>query len=157
MSEQEIQSLESRFPAVSGQAFAAARQRVLASGQSVLQTEGSRVVRVFPDGRKEVVKAIEEQDIPNLPARVYLRGFLTQIARVLKVDRARLADGYLACVEKLGAPRVAVNCAGIGRAARTISKSGPHDLGMFAQVIQVNLIGTFNVIRLALRRFDLRR
>jgi NAD(P)-dependent dehydrogenase (short-subunit alcohol dehydrogenase family) len=52
-------------------------------------------------------------------------------------------------VEKLGAPRVVVNCAGIGRAARTISKSGPHDLGMFAQVIQVNLIGTFNVIRLA--------
>jgi NAD(P)-dependent dehydrogenase (short-subunit alcohol dehydrogenase family) len=42
-----------------------------------------------------------------------------------------------------------VNCAGIGRAARTISKSGPHDLGMFTQVIQVNLIGTFNVIRLA--------
>jgi NAD(P)-dependent dehydrogenase (short-subunit alcohol dehydrogenase family) len=42
-----------------------------------------------------------------------------------------------------------VNCAGIGRAARTISKTGPHDLAMFAQVIQVNLIGTFNVIRLA--------
>src|SRR6202042_1253401 len=39
--------------------------------------------------------------------------------------------------------------AGIGRAARTISKSGPHDLAMFSQVIQVNLIGTFNVIRLA--------
>ncbi len=52
-------------------------------------------------------------------------------------------------VEKLGAPRVVVNCAGIGRAARTISKSGPHDLAMFSQVIQVNLIGTFNVIRLA--------
>ena len=52
-------------------------------------------------------------------------------------------------VEKLGAPRVVVNCAGIGRAARTISKSGPHDLGMFSQVIQVNLIGTFNVIRVA--------
>src|SRR4030088_1269281 len=52
-------------------------------------------------------------------------------------------------VERLGAPRVVVNCAGIGRAARTISKNGPHDLGMFSQVIQVNLIGTFNVIRLA--------
>ncbi len=53
--------------------------------------------------------------------------------------------------EALGgaAPRVVVNCAGIGRAARTISKSGPHDLGMFTQVIQVNLIGTFNVIRVA--------
>ena len=51
-------------------------------------------------------------------------------------------------VEKLGAPRVLVNCAGIGRAARTISKGGPHDLSMFSQVIQVNLIGTFNAIRL---------
>lgn len=59
MSEQEIQSLEDRFPAVSGRAFAAARQRVLASGQSVLQTEGERMVRVFPDGRKELVKKIE--------------------------------------------------------------------------------------------------
>ena len=44
-----------------------------------------------------------------------------------------------------------MNCAGIGRAARTIVQGGPHDLGMFAQVIQVNLIGTFNVIRLASR------
>ena len=52
-------------------------------------------------------------------------------------------------VERLGAPRVTVNCAGIGRSGRTISKSGPHDLAMFSQVIQVNLIGTFNVIRIA--------
>jgi len=52
-------------------------------------------------------------------------------------------------VEKLGVPRVVVNCAGIGRSGRTISKSGPHDLAMFSQVIQVNLIGTFNVIRVA--------
>src|SRR5207244_13571972 len=51
--------------------------------------------------------------------------------------------------DRLGAPRVVVDCAGIGRAARAISKSGPHDLAMFSQVIQVNLIGTFNVIRLA--------
>ncbi|MCW1923310.1 hypothetical protein OKA05_12160 [Luteolibacter arcticus] len=59
MSEQDIQTLESQFPAISGRAFAAARQRVLASGQSVLQTEGSRLVREYPDGRKEVVKHIE--------------------------------------------------------------------------------------------------
>lgn len=64
-------------------------------------------------------------------------------------DAANTEASVKAVVEKLGAPRVAVNCAGIGRAARTISKNGPHDLGMFAQVIQVNLIGTFNVIRLA--------
>jgi len=64
-------------------------------------------------------------------------------------DAANTEASVKTVVEKLGAPRVVVNCAGIGRAARTISKSGPHDLAMFSQVIQVNLIGTFNVIRLA--------
>jgi hypothetical protein len=59
MSDPDIQVLESQFPAVSGQAFAAARAQVLASGQSVLQSEGGFVVRVYPDGRKEMVKQIE--------------------------------------------------------------------------------------------------
>src|SRR6202011_3510950 len=63
-------------------------------------------------------------------------------------DAANTEASVKTVVERLGTPRVAVNCAGIGRAARTISKTGPHDLAMFAQVIQVNLIGTFNVIRL---------
>jgi hypothetical protein len=59
MSDQEIQELESRFPELSGQAFAAASKRVLESGQSVLQSVEGFVVRVFPDGRTEVVKPIE--------------------------------------------------------------------------------------------------
>ncbi|TSE19851.1 putative oxidoreductase [Tepidimonas alkaliphilus] len=42
-----------------------------------------------------------------------------------------------------------VNCAGIAPAQRTVGKSGPHDLALFSKVIQVNLIGTFNMIRLA--------
>ena len=42
-----------------GSAFAAARDRVLASGQSVLQSEGGFIYRVFPDGRKELVKQID--------------------------------------------------------------------------------------------------
>ena len=64
-------------------------------------------------------------------------------------DAANTEASVKAVVERLGVPRVVVNCAGIGRAARTLSKSGPHDLDMFSQVIQVNLIGTFNCIRLA--------
>jgi len=64
-------------------------------------------------------------------------------------DGASAEAAVKAAVDKLGAPRVTVNCAGIGRAARTISKNGPHALEMFAQVINVNLIGTFNIIRLA--------
>ena len=50
----------------------------------------------------------------------------------------------------LGTLRVAVSCAGIGAGMRTISKDGtPHDLGAFEKVISVNLIGTFNLLRLA--------
>jgi NAD(P)-dependent dehydrogenase (short-subunit alcohol dehydrogenase family) len=46
--------------------------------------------------------------------------------------------------------RVAVSCAGVGFAARTLNREGvPHDLQLFKTVIEVNLVGTFNVIRLA--------
>jgi len=45
--------------------------------------------------------------------------------------------------------RIAVNCAGIGGARRTVSKDGPYPLEQFTRVVTVNLIGTFNVIRLA--------
>ena len=59
MSDQDIQKLESEFPAVSGSAFAAARERVLQSRQSVLQSENGVIYRVSPDGRREEVKKIE--------------------------------------------------------------------------------------------------
>ena len=45
--------------------------------------------------------------------------------------------------------RIAVNCAGLGTAGRILSRSGVHDLTLFDRVIRVNLIGTFNVLRLA--------
>jgi NAD(P)-dependent dehydrogenase (short-subunit alcohol dehydrogenase family) len=56
--------------------------------------------------------------------------------------------------EHLGTLRVAVNCAGIGPAARTVGKDGPFPLDTFVKVIQVNLIGTFNVIRLAAQQMS---
>ena len=46
--------------------------------------------------------------------------------------------------------RVLVNCAGIGPPARTLNREGdPHDLGKYERVIRINLVGTFNCIRLA--------
>jgi NAD(P)-dependent dehydrogenase (short-subunit alcohol dehydrogenase family) len=48
--------------------------------------------------------------------------------------------------------RVVVNCAGIGPSARILGKQGPHDLALFAKVVQVNLVGTFNVLALAAER-----
>jgi NAD(P)-dependent dehydrogenase (short-subunit alcohol dehydrogenase family) len=54
--------------------------------------------------------------------------------------------------EELGPLRVAVNCAGIGPAHRTVGRTGPFPLADFTRVIEINLIGTFNVIRLAAER-----
>ena len=45
--------------------------------------------------------------------------------------------------------RVVVNCAGIGPSARILSRKGPHDLELFRKVVEINLIGTFNVLTLA--------
>ena len=55
----------------------------------------------------------------------------------------------VAAAGERGPLRVAVNCAGIGTAGRILSRKGPHDLDIFTRVISVNLIGTFNVLRLA--------
>jgi len=49
---------------------------------------------------------------------------------------------------KLGEPRILVNCAGIAIGVKTIGKDGPHPLDQYRKVIEVNLIGTFNMIRL---------
>jgi NAD(P)-dependent dehydrogenase (short-subunit alcohol dehydrogenase family) len=48
-----------------------------------------------------------------------------------------------------GPARILVNCAGIGGAARIVGRDGPMPLDAFAAIVQVNLIGTFNMIRLA--------
>lgn len=65
-------------------------------------------------------------------------------------------DAALDAAETLagGVPRIVVNCAGIGNAARTVSKDGPFPLDAFSRVVTVNLIGTFNVIRLAAYRMS---
>ncbi len=54
-----------------------------------------------------------------------------------------------AALKRFGRLDGAVNCAGILGAARVVGREGPYDLAKFTQVIQVNLIGTFNVVRLA--------
>jgi NAD(P)-dependent dehydrogenase (short-subunit alcohol dehydrogenase family) len=58
-----------------------------------------------------------------------------------------------AAIERISADgrelRLAVNCAGIAPSARVLSRSGPHDLALFHTVLKVNLLGSFNVLRLA--------
>ena len=61
-------------------------------------------------------------------------------------------DSVRAAVEEAleaGELRGAVNCAGVASAEKVLGREGPHALDSFAQVVQINLVGTFNVIRLA--------
>lgn len=57
-------------------------------------------------------------------------------------------------VDQSGDLRIAVCCAGIGTAARILGRQGPHPLDLFRRVIDVNLVGTFNVLRLAAERMS---
>ena len=57
--EKDIERLETQFPAISGSAFASAREQALASGQSVFQSEDGCIYEVFPSGRRVAVKEIE--------------------------------------------------------------------------------------------------
>jgi NAD(P)-dependent dehydrogenase (short-subunit alcohol dehydrogenase family) len=64
-------------------------------------------------------------------------------------DETEVEAAVAGAVEALGGIRLAVSCAGIGWAERTVGKNGPANLQPFETVIRVNLIGTFNVLRLA--------
>ncbi len=65
------------------------------------------------------------------------------------VTRADQVQTAVDIATEMGEIRVLVNCAGIGPPARTLDRDGnPHDLGHFEKVIAVNLVGTFNCIRL---------
>jgi NAD(P)-dependent dehydrogenase (short-subunit alcohol dehydrogenase family) len=58
-------------------------------------------------------------------------------------------EAAIAQASSLGPLRVVVSCAGVGWAARTLDKTGkPHDLDLFKTVVGINLVGTFNVLRL---------
>jgi len=64
-------------------------------------------------------------------------------------DAASAEAAMAAAIAAHGAPRLLVNCAGIGPAARIIGRDGAMPLAAFARVININLIGTFNLLRLA--------
>jgi NAD(P)-dependent dehydrogenase (short-subunit alcohol dehydrogenase family) len=74
----------------------------------------------------------------------------TTFVRTDVTDEASVQAAVAEATSKDRPLRVAINCAGIGWAQRTVGRNGePHDLEPFVKTIQVNLIGTFNVLRLA--------
>ena len=88
----------------------------------------------------------------NVEAGEKLAKELGPNARFARTDVTDEASGIAAiklAQEAFGGLNVLVNCAGIGIAEKTIGKDGPHALATFIRVINVNLIGTFNMTRLA--------
>jgi NAD(P)-dependent dehydrogenase (short-subunit alcohol dehydrogenase family) len=100
-----------------------------------LTARGARVAVVDLDGDKAAALAGELGE-----AAIARRADVT--------EEAELEAAVAAAVEAFGGLRVAVSCAGIGWAERTVGKQGPAQLGPFETVVRVNLIGTFNVLRL---------
>jgi NAD(P)-dependent dehydrogenase (short-subunit alcohol dehydrogenase family) len=65
------------------------------------------------------------------------------------ITRPEDVEHAVALAAEEGPLRAVINCAGIAPSARILSRKGPHDLDLFAKVIAVNLVGTFNVLTLA--------
>lgn len=71
--------------------------------------------------------------------------------KFLKCDVTSESDAaaVMAAAQSLGTLRGLINCAGIAPASKTVGKDGPHPLDLFQRVVSINLIGTFNMSRLA--------
>lgn len=76
-------------------------------------------------------------------------GTSAQFVKTNVTDEASVKAALQEAVDNFGSLYAVINCAGIGAAERVIGKNGPSSLESFTKVINVNLIGTFNVIRLA--------
>jgi NAD(P)-dependent dehydrogenase (short-subunit alcohol dehydrogenase family) len=90
-------------------------------------------------------------DLPAAPGAEAAEAIGGTFAPADVTDEAQVSAALDAAAEH-GTIRVAVNCAGVGTAGRVIGKNGVLPLEQFSRVINVNLIGTFNVIRLAAER-----
>jgi NAD(P)-dependent dehydrogenase (short-subunit alcohol dehydrogenase family) len=69
-------------------------------------------------------------------------------------DEASVKAGLERTLAAVGVPRILVNCAGIAIGEKTIGKNGPHRLDSYKRVIDVNLTGTFNCIRLVAEQME---
>lgn len=101
-------------------------------------------------GAKVVIFDLNQQQGDEVTQRLNQQYGDTVRALVVDVtDEVAVHAAIQQVVALFGALHICVNCAGIGSATRTVGKNGAHPLASFSKVIQINLIGTFNVTRLA--------
>jgi len=102
----------------------------------LLQQSGAKIV--IADYNSETGTALEKE-----------LGDSVLFVKTNVVSEEDVQTAVQAAVEKFGGLFVLINCAGIGAAEKVLGKNGPSSLESFTKVIQVNLVGTFNAIRLA--------
>ena len=105
--------------------------------------------RLHDEGASVVIADLNAEKGEDLAGELGERARFVE-ANVMEADA--VAAAVAAAAEADGGLRISVCCAGIGWAQRTAGKQGPHDLEIFHTVIKVNLLGTFNVLRLAAAR-----
>ena len=121
-------------------------------GKTALVTGGaSGLGRATVDALHDAGAAVAIVDLPHSQGEASAKelGDRAVFAPADVADAEQMKAAVSAAVEAFGGLHIVVNCAGIGWAQRTVDRNGPHDLGAFETVVRVNLIGTFNVIRLA--------
>ena len=122
----------------------AGRGALVAGGASGLGE--ATVRRLHADGARVVVADLNEDRGRALAEEL---GAGVSFVRADVSDPDAVGEAVAAAAALPGGLRISVCCAGIGWAQRTAGKQGPHDLEIFHNVIKVNLVGTFNVLRLA--------
>jgi NAD(P)-dependent dehydrogenase (short-subunit alcohol dehydrogenase family) len=108
---------------------------------------GEACVRLLSQAGARVVIADLNEEGGTALARELGNSALFVKTNVVEEESTQAA--VKAAVDTFGGLHVEINCAGIGIAERVLGKNGPHSLASFTRVIQVNLIGTFNAIRLS--------
>jgi 3-hydroxyacyl-CoA dehydrogenase / 3-hydroxy-2-methylbutyryl-CoA dehydrogenase len=117
---------------------------LVAGGASGLGEATAR--RLHADGASVVIADLNAEKGEALAGEL---GDRTSFVEANVTDPDAVEAAVAAAAGSNGGLRISVCCAGIGWAQRTTGKHGPHDLQIFRNVIEVNLIGTFNVLRLA--------
>jgi NAD(P)-dependent dehydrogenase (short-subunit alcohol dehydrogenase family) len=100
-------------------------------------------LRLAASGAKIVAIDINESGLAELAGKLPAEQFMSVRAS------EEVSSAIHMALSRYGALHVAVNCAGVADAAKTVSKGKPHPLEIWNKVISINLTGTFNVIRLA--------
>jgi NAD(P)-dependent dehydrogenase (short-subunit alcohol dehydrogenase family) len=117
---------------------------LISGGGSGLGAATARIL--VAGGAKVLIADISEENGNRMVAE--LGEDKAKFVKADVADEASVQSAVDAAVA-FGEVRGAINCAGIGNAEKTVGKNGAHRLATYQRVIQVNLVGTFNVLRLA--------